>query len=142
MLRALALSLCIASELGTLATTGVHAQAMDKTIRLGIICGTRCEGTSYDALTDELKRLGWVEGRNLVVDRRGAGGEQQRLPVLAVELVASRPNIIVAVAPQPTRAAKDAAGSIPIVMVGVADPVGVGLVESLARRWDGLGLGR
>jgi putative ABC transport system substrate-binding protein len=112
-----------------------HAQAQqtEKVVRLGIICGTRCEGAGYDALKEELSRLGWVEGRNLTVDRRGAGGEQERLPALAAELVALKPDLIVAVAPQPTRAAKDAAGTIPIVMVAVADPVSVGLVQSLAR---------
>ena len=78
-------------------------------------------------------RLGWVEGRNLTVDRRGAGGEQGRLPALAAELVAMKPDLIVSVAPQPTRAANDAAGTIPIVMVAVADPVSIGLVQSLAR---------
>jgi putative ABC transport system substrate-binding protein len=110
-----------------------EAQNMEKVVRLGIICGTRCEGRSYDALTEELGRLGWVEGRNLVIDRRGAGGVQERLAALAAELVALKPHVLVAVAPQPTRVAKEAAGTIPIVMVAVADPVGVGLVQDLAR---------
>jgi putative ABC transport system substrate-binding protein len=114
-------------------TLHVQAQTTERVVRLGIICGTRCEGGSYDAFAEELRRLGWVEGRNLILDRRGAGGEQGRLPVLAAELVALKPDLIVTVAPQPTRAAKDAAGAIPIVMVAVADPVGVGLVQDLAR---------
>lgn len=108
-------------------------QQTERVVRIGIICGARCEGTGYDALSEGLTRLGWVEGRNLIVDKRGAGGEQQRLPPLATELVALKPDVLVAVGPQPTRAAKDAAGTIPIVMVAVADPVGVGLVQSLAR---------
>ena len=110
-----------------------QAQQTEKVVRLGILCGVRCEGAGYDALNEGLRRHGWIEGRNLTVDRRGAGGEQARLPALAAELVALKPDLIVAVAPQPTRAAKDAAGTIPIVMVAVADPVGVGLVQSLAR---------
>jgi putative ABC transport system substrate-binding protein len=110
-----------------------QAQQPEKSVRLGIICGARCEGAGYDALNEGLRQLGWIEGRNLTVDRRGAGGEQDRLPALAAELVALKPDLIVAVAPQPTRAAKNAAGTIPIVMLAVADPVGVGLVQSLAR---------
>ena len=84
-------------------------------------------------MSEELSHLGWIEGRNLAVDRRGAGGEYGRLPGLAAELVALKPDIIFAVSPQPARAAKDAAGMTPIVMVSVADPVGIGLVQSLAR---------
>lgn len=134
MLRKAALGLCLVSSVCSMILPP-HAQAQqtEKVVRLGIICGVRCEGAGYDALKDGLRRLGWVEGRNLTVDRRGAGGEQERLPALAAELVALKPDLIVAVAPQPTRAAKDAAGTIPIVMVAVADPVGVGLVQSLAR---------
>lgn len=108
-------------------------QQTERVARLGIICGVRCEGMGYEALSEGLSRLGWVEGRNLIVDKRGAGGEQARLPALAAELVALKPNVLVAVGPQSTRAAKDATGAIPIVMVAVADPVGVGLVQSLAR---------
>src|SRR4029079_9041869 len=113
----------------------LHAQPQrtERVVRLGIICGARCEGAGYDALSEGLARLGWIEGRNLIVDKRGAGGEQQRLPALATELVALKPDVLIAVAPQPTRAAKEAAGTIPIVMVAVADPVGIGLVQSLAR---------
>ncbi len=134
MLRKAALGLCVlASVCSMIPTPLAQAQQTEKVVRLGIICGARCEGRGYDALKDGLVPLGWVEGRNLIVDRRGAGGEQERLPALAAELVALKPDLIVAVAPQPTRAAKDAAGTIPIVMVAVADPVGVGLVQSLAR---------
>lgn len=134
MVRRAALELCLVSSVCSIILP-LHAQAQqtEKVVRLGIICGARCEGTGYAALKEGLTRLGWVEGRNLTVDKRGAGGEQERLPALAAELVALKPDLIVAVAPQPTRAAKDAAGTIPIVMVAVADPVGVGLVQSLAR---------
>jgi putative ABC transport system substrate-binding protein len=109
------------------------AQRAVKVARIGILCGVRCDGPAYDALSKELQRLGWVEGRNLTVEKRGAGGQPDRLPALAAELVGLKPDIIVAVGPQPNRAAKNAAGSIPIVMVAVADPVAVGLVQSLSR---------
>ena len=125
----------IATICSMLSFTRADAQARqnEKTVRLGLICGVQCEGPGYDALNTGLRQLGWVEGGNLIVDRRAGGGEQNRLPALAAELVALKPEIIVAVSPQPTRAAKEAAGNIPIVMVAVADPVGVGLIQSLAR---------
>src|SRR5512144_2438968 len=59
------------------------AQQTEKVLRLGIICGATCEGRGYAALKDGLARHGWLEGRNLVVHKRGAGGEQGRLPALA-----------------------------------------------------------
>lgn len=134
MLRKAALGACLLLSVSSMIQP-LYAQPRhaERPVRLGIICGARCEGAGYDALSEGLTRLGWVEGRNLIVDKRGAGGEQERLPALAAELVALKPDVLVAVAPQPTRAAKDAAGTIPIVMVAVADPVGIGLVQSLAR---------
>jgi putative ABC transport system substrate-binding protein len=131
--RKAVLGLCIVIGVCLTSSAFVHAQQSRKIVQLGILCGVRCEGAGYDALKDGLRGLGWIEGQNLAIQRRGAGGQQERLPALATELVALKPDVIVAVGPQPTRAAKDAAGSIPVVMVGVADPVGVGLVHDLAR---------
>ena len=74
-----------------------------------------------------------VEGQNLVVERRNAGGQPDQLPALARELVALRPDLIVASSPQPNRAVKDATSTIPIVMFAVGDPVRAGLVANLAR---------
>jgi len=134
VLRESAFGICLSAMVcAVVLPLPAQAQKGDKVIRLGIICGAQCVGAAYVALDDELKRLGWVEGRNLTTDRRGAGGEQERLPALAAELVALKPDLVIAVGVQPTRAAKDAAGAIPIVMVAVADPVGVGFVQSLAR---------
>ncbi|HEY7140859.1 MAG TPA: ABC transporter substrate-binding protein [Methylomirabilota bacterium] len=110
-----------------------HAQPAGRITRIGALCATRCEGPSYDAFRVGLRDLGWVEGRNLAIEARGAGGQLDRLPGLARELVALSPALIVAFAPQPARAAKDATSVIPVVFVGVADPVRVGLVQSLAR---------
>ncbi len=80
-----------------------------------------------------LRSAGWVEGRNLHIEYRAAGGQFDRLPALAQELVALKPDLIAAVSPQPSRAAKNATSTIPVVFISVADPVRVGLVESLAR---------
>ena len=120
--------------LGLLAAPlAVEAQPAPKPARVALVCGARCEGGGYDAFRQGLRELGRVEGRNLVVDVRGAEGRPDRLPALVAELVAGRPDIIVAVAPQPALAAKDAAGAIPVVFVGVADPIAIGLVPSLGR---------
>jgi putative ABC transport system substrate-binding protein len=81
----------------------------------------------------ELRRLGYTEGQNLVIEYRSANGSFARLPDLAAELVGLKVDVIVAVVTQAALAAKKATGTVPIVMVGVSDPVGAGLVASLAR---------
>jgi putative ABC transport system substrate-binding protein len=85
------------------------------------------------AFFEELRSRGYIEGQNLVVESRDAAGQPDRLPSLAKELVALRPDLIVASGPQPSRAVKDATSTIPIVIVAVADPVQAGLVTNLAR---------
>jgi putative ABC transport system substrate-binding protein len=115
------------------APLAAEAQPIPKPARVALVCGSRCEGGAYDAFRQGLREVGRVEGRNLVVDVRGAGGRPDRLPALVAELVAGKPDIIVAVAPQPALAAKAAAGAIPVVFVSVADPIALGLVPSLAR---------
>ncbi len=80
-----------------------------------------------------LRELGYVEGQNLIADRRYAEGKIERLPGLARELVQRRPDAIVAVASAAIRATKDATTTIPIVMWGTFDPVAEGFVASLAR---------
>ena len=80
-----------------------------------------------------MRALGYVEGKNLVIEARYARGANERLPALAAELVALKPDIIVTAPTPPTQAAMKATSSIPIVFVGAADPVATGLVVSLAR---------
>ena len=80
-----------------------------------------------------LRDLGYIEGRNIVIDRRWAEGLNERYSSLAAELVALKPDVIVADTTPAIIAAKRATATIPIVMVTPADPVGSGLVESLAR---------
>jgi putative ABC transport system substrate-binding protein len=110
-----------------------EGQPASKTARIGLLCATRCEGPTIDALRAGLRDLGWVEGRTLVIEARGAGGQLDRLPALARELVAMNSDLLIASGPQSSRAAKDATSVLPVVFVGVADPVRVGLVQSLAR---------
>jgi putative ABC transport system substrate-binding protein len=108
-------------------------QPAPKVPRVGMLCAVSCTGSTYDALSDELRKLGWVEGTTILIEHKEAGGRLDQLPALAGDLVRSKPDLIVAVSPQPTRAAKNATSEIPIVMLFVADPVGVGLASSLAH---------
>ena len=80
-----------------------------------------------------LRDLGYVEGRNLVLERRSAEGRIERAPEIIRELVSIKADIIVTSGVPMTRAAKEVTQSVPIVMVGVGDPVKEGLIESLAR---------
>ena len=80
-----------------------------------------------------LRDLGYIAGRNIVFLTRGAEGKNERFPGLAVELVALKPNVIVADTTPAVIAAMRATATIPIVMANVSDPVGSGLVASLAR---------
>jgi putative tryptophan/tyrosine transport system substrate-binding protein len=108
-------------------------EAAPKVPRVGMLCTHFCGGSTWDALLDELRKFGWVEGTTIVIERKEPGGRFDRLPTLAADLVRSKPDLIVTFTPQPARAAKDATSEIPIVMLYVADPVGLGLVSSLAR---------
>jgi putative ABC transport system substrate-binding protein len=87
----------------------------------------------YEAFKQKLHDLGYVEGQNLTIDLRRADGDYARLPTLAAELVALAPDVIVASATPSTAALQRATTSVPIVMSGIADPIGNGFVKSLAR---------
>jgi putative tryptophan/tyrosine transport system substrate-binding protein len=86
-----------------------------------------------DTFRQGLRELGWIEGQNIVIDYRFAEGRLDRLPDLAAELVRLNVDIIVSAGTQGATAAKNATETIPIVMIGVRDPVGTGLIASLAR---------
>ena len=85
------------------------------------------------AFQDRLRELGWIDGKNLQIHARYAGGVLDRLPTLARELVALKVDVIVAIAVAASTAASGATVRIPIVMVHAGNPVGAGLIESLAR---------
>jgi putative ABC transport system substrate-binding protein len=86
-----------------------------------------------DAFVSGLRELGYVEGRNVSIERRLAEGKLELLPALATELVQQKPDVIVAWSTSSAQAAKQATGTIPIVFSNVGDPIGSGLVTSLAR---------
>ncbi|MGD9884137.1 MAG: ABC transporter substrate-binding protein, partial [Reyranella sp.] len=97
--------------------------------RLGVLG----QGSGLDsALKDGLRNRGWIDGQNLIVETRHAPS-QDHLPALAAELVALSPDLLIGGGPQAAAALKSATATIPIVFVAVADPVGIGLVQSLAR---------
>jgi putative ABC transport system substrate-binding protein len=110
-------------------------QQSGKTARIGLL--TRKTDASVSAQIDAFRQgladLGWVEGRNIRIEHRDAEGQAERLHALAVELVGLKVDVIVTVDTPPTQAAKQATSTIPIVVAVSADPVGAGLVESLAH---------
>jgi putative ABC transport system substrate-binding protein len=108
------------------------AQAGGKVPRIGFL-SPNAPGALGEGLRQGLRDLGYVEGQSLVIVYRSAGGKFGRLPELAAELVRENVDVIVAHVTQASLAAKSATRTIPIVMLGVGDPVGAGLVESLAR---------
>ena len=111
------------------------AQAQGKVYRIAVFdfFPVSPEHPNAVAFFDELRRRGYVTGRNLVVERRDAGGDPDLLARVAREVVAWGPDLITASSTGPNLAIKAATATIPIVMTGVADPVRIGLVESLAR---------
>jgi putative tryptophan/tyrosine transport system substrate-binding protein len=86
-----------------------------------------------DAFRQGLRDLGYVEGQNITVEYRFAGGQLERLPALAAELVRLKVNVIVTPGTPASMAAKKATSTLPIVFAGVADAVGAGLIASIAR---------
>jgi putative ABC transport system substrate-binding protein len=125
-----------------LATTGgllaaplaAGAQPAPRNARIGYLA-TNLATTPHlqDAFRQGLRDLGYVEGRNLVIEYRSAEGKSDRLAVLAAELVALNIDVIVAPGTPQALAAKQATRTLPIVFATAADPVGSGLVTSLAR---------
>ena len=85
------------------------------------------------AFRQALAHLGWIEGRAITFDVRWAEGNLERLPALAAELAATKPDVIVVAGPAAIRAAQRATRSIPVVFVSLTDPVADGLVASFAR---------
>jgi putative ABC transport system substrate-binding protein len=116
-----------------LAAARVNAQS--RIYRMGFLSAQSPAAIAHlqMSLFTELRKLGYTEGQNLIVERRFAEGRLERLPALARELVALKPDVIFAGASQAALAAARATSTIPIVFVAVSDPVGLGIVKSLAR---------
>jgi putative ABC transport system substrate-binding protein len=119
------LAFCFAAE----------AQQPGKIFRMGILAPSTASGSAvlWEALRQELSKLGWIEGKNIAIEYRFSEGKTERLPELAAELVRLKVDLIVVAGTPTAFAAKNATTAIPIVMLNIPDPVGLGLVASLAR---------
>ena len=112
------------------------AQQVGKRYTIGLFsAGTRPaqNGASWVAFSGALRELGWVDGKNVAFEHRYADNRLERLPELAAELVRLNVNVIVAMGTLAPLAAKRVTSTIPIVMTAAGDPLGSGLVASLAR---------
>ena len=109
-----------------------HSLAQGTRRRIGFLNISEPMPAIQKAWLDGLRNHGWIDGRNLIIEYRYAPS-QDRLPALAAELVALSPDLLIASSPPAAVALKSATASIPIVFVAVADPVGIGLVQSLSR---------
>src|SRR5439155_16099953 len=124
-LGAMLFALCMPAE----------AQQSKKVSRIGYPTGVSPSTNSarHEAFRQGLRELGYVEGKNIIIEWRSAEGKFDRLPALAVELVRLKVDIIVTGGGATTRAVKEATTTIPIVMTQDGDPIGNGFVASLAR---------
>ena len=112
----------------------VEAQQAAKVPRLGFLAfNVERSASDTDAFFQEMRRLGWVDGQNIAIEYRNAQGKVERLPGLAAELVGLKVDMILASSTPAALAARQASATIPIVFTLVSDPVGIGLVASLAR---------
>ena len=143
----------LATAIGVIAAVGIlaspivaGAQQPARVYRIGYLgldpysdrtpqgCPAEGKGSGgWQALLEGLRERGYVQGRNLIIECRWTEGRDERAPALAAELVSLKVDLLVAYSTPNVRAAKQATSTIPIVMLGVIDPVGRGLVASLAR---------
>jgi len=125
MLCAIIFALCSSAE----------AEQAGKIFHIGFLDNSTASGNAValDAFRQELNKLGWIEGKNITIEYRFAEQKQERLLELAVDLVRLKVDLIVVTSAGPALAAKKATTTIPIVMTSSTDPMGTGLVASLAR---------
>ncbi len=128
------ISVCLLTTL-VLITTSVEAQQPAKMPRIGFLLDTPVSSFTArsEAFRQGLRELGYIEGKNIVIEWRSAEGKIERRRELATELVRLKVDVIVSAGPTVTRALKEATSTIPIVMSQDPDPVGSGFVATLAR---------
>ena len=110
-----------------------QAQQPNKIPRIGFLWGTGPESPNLEAFRQGLRDLGYIEGKNILVEYRYLEGQLDRIPSLVAELVQLKADVLVLVTLSSIRAAKQATKTIPIVIVTNVDPVATGLVDSLGR---------
>jgi putative ABC transport system substrate-binding protein len=119
----------------TVCGASAEAQQAGQIFRIGFLDNSTASGSVVllNAFRQELRKLGWIEEKNITIEYRFAEGKLDRLPELAADLVRLKVDLIVVTSPPPALAAKKATTTIPIVMASGGDPVGAGLVASLVR---------
>ena len=129
---ALVVALVLSSIAAPLA---VDAQRPEKLFRIGMLerTSTAINAANLEGFRQGLRELGYVEGKSFVIEYRSADGRDERFPSLAAELVRLKVDLILTRGTSAALAAKNATGTIPVVITGVGDPVGQGVVASLAR---------
>jgi len=115
--------------------SAVDAQQAEKTFRIGFLDNSTAAGSAslLESFRQELRKLGWIEGKSITIEYRFAEQRNERLAELAADLVRLKVDLILVTGIPLALAAKKATSSIPIVMTSVTDPVGAGLIASLAR---------
>ena len=127
--------ICLPLTVFLLTVSFAEAQQPAKGSRIGFLDSSTASGSAVlvDAFWQELSKLGWIEGKNITIAYRFAEQNLERLPELAADLVRLKVDLIVVTSTPPGLAAKKATTTIPIVLTSGSDPVGAGLVASLAR---------
>jgi ABC-type uncharacterized transport system substrate-binding protein len=126
----------LAAAVAALAPLAAEAQQGGRGSRVGYLASGSSPAAPFrpaEMMRQGLRELGWVEGQGIVIEARFAEGRYDRLPGLASDLVRLKVDLIAAVGAAAARAAKNATQTIPIVMISVGDPVGLGLVTNLAH---------
>jgi putative tryptophan/tyrosine transport system substrate-binding protein len=126
-------SILAATMLITLSVT-IEAQQSGKIFRIGYLDPSTAPSSAalVEAFRQELRKLGWIEGKNITIEYRFAEQKNERLPELAADLVL-KVDLLVVAGTGPALAAKKATTTVPIVMATTADAVGSGLIASLGR---------
>jgi putative ABC transport system substrate-binding protein len=123
---------CVSASLVSAPFVG-RAQVPARARRIGVLSPGPAAGEEFQDTLAAMQALGWIEGKNIFVEPRSAEAKLPRLRRLADELVAFKVDVIVTYGTEATVAAKNATTSIPIVMASAGDPVGLGLVATLAH---------
>ena len=129
------INVCLLLTVLLFTASPAEAQQTGKFFRIGFLDESTASGSAVlvEAFRQELSKLGWIEGKNITIEYRFAEQKSERLPELAADLVRLKVDLIVVTATPAALAAKRATTTIPIVMASAPDPVGAGLVASLAR---------
>jgi len=134
--EALATILCLSLTIVMVVPWGIAAaQQPGKIFRIGFLDPSTASGSAglLEAFWQEMRKLGWIEGKNSTTEYRFAEGKSERVSELAADLVRLKVDLIVVTGTPTALAAKKATSTIPIVMTTVGDPVAAGLIASLAR---------